>query len=425
MSGESGIAAADSNRAVSLPTIVRLERIALIGLLLGGLATWPLWTGGQSFPQIPWVGWAARVPQFVDKLLLAACGVAAIATLVTTHRLSTLARVAFSAAAVGLVLLDQHRLQPWVLHLLCVLWLIWLAPNERGLPLVRAFVISIYVHSALSRFDRASLEQQWELLAPMLERVGVTTRFASESQRLSAGAAFTLWELAVALLLAFPCTRRLGVWGSIVMHAGLILILGPLGQDHHPGVLIWNVTWIVQNIVLFGRGSCVDSCETASVVEDSTAWRGRIATALAGVVIFAPLLEPWGWWDHWPSWRVYSARPETVAFYVAASRVADLPSNVQKFVGSPEPLSDWRPVNLDAWSFDELRCPVYPQERFRLAVALAITRERALGDDVRVVVSSPPDRWNGERAMRELHGERALVAACERFVVNTKPRSER
>jgi hypothetical protein len=422
MSGESSSAAADSNRAVSLPTIVRLERIALIGLLLGGLATWPLWMGGQSFPQIPWVGWATAVPQFADKLLLTVCGVAAIATLVIPHRLSTLARVAFSAAAVGLVLLDQHRLQPWVLHLLCVLWLIWLSPNGRGLTLVRAVVISIYVHSALSRFDRASLEQQWGLLAPLLERVGVTTRFASESQRLSAGAMFAIWELVVALLLAFPRTRRFGVWGSIVMHAGLILILGPLGQDHHPGVLIWNANWIVQNIVLFGRGSRADGCETASAVEDGTALRGRIATALAGVVILAPLLEPWGWWDHWPSWRVYSARPETVAFYVNESRLADLPPVMQRFVGPAEPLSDWRPVNLDAWSFDELRCPVYPQERFRLAVALASTQRCGLGEDVRVLIGSLPDRWTGERAMRELFGERELYAACEPFVISTTPR---
>jgi hypothetical protein len=405
--------------------VSRLEWIALLGLLLGGMATSPLWAGGQTFPQIPWFGWATRIPAFADRLLLLACGFAAIAVLIAGERFRVFTRVAFSVAAVGLVLLDQHRLQPWVLHLLGVLWLVWLLPNARGLTLVRAFVISIYVHSALSRFDRASWEQQWALLAPLLERVGATTRFASESQRLSAGAAFAIWELAVAILLAFPRTRRLGLWGSITMHAGLMLILGPLGQDHHPGVLIWNATWIVQNVVLFGGSAGIFRDETASVVDCGTTWRVRFATALAGVVILAPLLEPWGWWDHWPSWRVYSARPETVTFYVIDSRVADLPDEVQRYVGPPEPLSVWRPANLDEWSFNELRCPVYPQSRFRLAVSLAVIREHRLGDDVRVVVGSAPDRWTGQRTMHELHGEREIARAGGRFVLNTEPRGMR
>jgi hypothetical protein len=291
--------------------------------------------------------------------------------------------------------------------------------------LARAFAISIYVHSAASRFDRASLEMQWELLSPLLERLGISTRFTSESVRLSAGAVFALWELAVAVLLAFARTRRIGLWGSIGMHIALLLVLGPLGQDHHAGVLMWNLLWIAQNIVLFRRGSHRSGRETASVVEDSARWRRRIATAVAGVVIFAPLLEPRGWWDHWPSWRVYSARPETVVFYVDSQRVADLPDDVQQYVGPPQPLSDWRPLSLDAWSFRELRCPVYPQERYRLAVALALTREFALGDNVRVIVGSPPDRWTGERTVHELHGEDELAAACERFVINTQRRNAR
>jgi len=398
-------------------TVALVERIALIGLLLGGVATWPLWTGGQTFPQIPWFGWATGVPR-VDPLLLGVCGCAVLVLLIAPRRIHAGAQIVVSVAAVGLVLLDQHRLQVWVVHLLCVLWLLWLSPNARGLMLVRAFVISIYVHSAVSRFDRASLEQQWTLVAPLLERTGVTTRFVSESQRLSAGALFAGWELAVAVLLAFRRTRRFGMWGSIAMHAGLILILGPLGQDHHPGVLVWNAVWIAQSFVLFGReAASVDGCDPR--------WRRRLATALACVLILAPLTEPYGWWDHWPSWRVYSARPETVTMYVDGNRVDELPERVGQHVGPFEPLSDWRPVNLDAWSFDELRCPVYPQGRFRLAVIRAIVGEHRLGDKVRVVVGSAPDRWTGRRTMSELNGERAIADACGGFVVNTAPRHSR
>lgn len=400
-------------------TCALLERIALIGLLAGGVATWPLWTGGQTFPQIPWFAALTRVPPITDRLLLLACGFAAVARLVAPHRFPSLTRIVFSVAAIALVLLDQHRLQVWVLHLGCVLSLIWLAPNARGLTLVRMFVISIYVHSALSRFDFASLELQWELLSPLLERIGVSTRFTPEFRRLTAGGAFAVWELTVAVLLAFPQTRRVGRWGSIAMHAGLLLILGPFGQDHHPGVLIWNAAWIAQNVVLFGRRA---TCETAGVVERGAMLGGRFAMVLAGMVIAGPLLEPWNYWDHWPGWRVYSARPETVACYVDSGRVADLPEAVQQYVGPPDPLSEWCALNLDAWSFAELRCPVYPQGRFRLAVVRALARAFQWGDDVRVVVDSSPDRWTGRRTTRELVGDTAITNACRQFVVNTEPR---
>jgi hypothetical protein len=193
--------------------------------------------------------------------------------------------------------------------------------------------------------------------------------------------------------------------------------------------------WIVQNVALFSRS--MQSSERDKQAESSPPhpdplprWRLGTRSALSAggalvlavVAICAPLLEPWGWWDHWPSWRVYSARPETVTVYVKEARVAELPEDVRGFIGPPAPLSEWRPLSFDAWSFAELRCPVYPQERFRLAAALAVTQRFQLGDDVRVVIGSSPDRWTGRREQREVIGERALAEACDRFLVSTAAR---
>ncbi|MBL8852105.1 MAG: hypothetical protein JNG89_20700 [Planctomycetaceae bacterium] len=419
-------------------TVTRLQWIALLGLCAGVWATWPLWTARQSFPQIPWVGVLIDVPAASDVWLLTTAGLAGCVALVTSRRgAAVAARLVFSAAVVGLLLLDQHRFQVWALHLLVVLWLLWLDPGTRGLLLVRVFVISIYVHSASSRFDRASLEMQWDLLAPLLDRIGVPTKFAGEPQRLWTGAVFVAWELGTAVLLAVPRTRRAGVCTSIAMHGMLLLLLGPLGHDHHAGVLVWNTVWIMQNVVLFwsrgirGEGGVVAPHPGPLPRRSSSAGltrlsgeRGRtlIAWALALMVVLAPLLEPWGCWDHWPSWRVYSARPETVTFYVRESRVTGLPPEVQTIVGPPELLSDWRPLSLDTWSFAELRCPVYPQARFRLAVALALTRQWALGNDVRVVVGSSPEWWTGKRESQEYVGEQGIASASERFVVNVRER---
>lgn len=421
MHSDAGMSRGGDQRNVKL-----LELVALAGLAAGVFVTCPLWTGQQSFPQIPWLSALAGVSTTVDPWLLGMAGVAAIGCAVSgvdgPHaRFGRWSRAAFSVAVVCVVLLNQHRLQAWVVHLLGVLGLLWFAPNRRGLSLVRLFAISVYVHSAISRCDRTSLDLQWNLVAPLLERWNIDTQFVSERARLSWAGTFAGGEFLVALLLSVPRLRGWGRWASIAMHGTLLLLLGPPGLDHHQGVLVWNVTWIAQNWVLFGP--TVDGVsEGANEVRHGLRIRGWMAAGIAGVLVVAPLLAAWGWWDNWPSWRLYSGRPAAVSVTIDDSRVDDLPDAVRQYVGAPELLSEWRPVNLDAWSFSELQCPVYPQERFRIAVALALAREHQLGDDVRVVVGSPPDRWTGERKIRELRGEAALAAECGDYLVNTTAR---
>lgn len=406
-------------RDVPAQVVARLQQIALLGLACGVWVTRPLWTAEHAFPQIPWLQSLAGAPPAVDGVLLSIAAIAVVGLIVTVirprhPRLRCAFQLLFSLSAVGLVLLDQHRLQVWVLHLLVVLWLLWLAPDERGLSLVRAVAVSVYVHSAVSRCDRASLDLQWDLISPLLQRWDVATQFVPERVRLASAGLFAVAEFAVAVLLIVPRWRRLGRWASIAMHVLLLLLLGPLGLNHHSGVLVWNTVWIAQNFVLFS------GCPTTLAASRSP--RLRLATALAAVVILAPLLEPWGWWDHWPSWRLYSARPAVVTCYVRDVRVAVLPAAARPFVGPAEPLSDWRPLSLEVWSFGELQCPIYPQERFRLAAILAVAHDADLGDDVRVVIGAPPDRWTGRRVTRELIGARAIAQACEQFVLNVSPR---
>ncbi|REK31082.1 MAG: hypothetical protein DWQ41_01265 [Planctomycetota bacterium] len=129
-----------------------------------------------------------------------------------------------------------------------------------------------------------------------------------------------------------------------------------------------------------------------------------------------------GWFDNWPAWAVYSARPSVVEITVRDTRVNDLPVSLQAHVGPPPPLQEWRPVNIDAWSFAELDCPVYPQERYRLAVALAIADRAGLGDDMRVVRRGPPDRITGERWSTRLNGRDEIAESCSGFFINTQAR---
>ena len=147
-----------------------------------------------------------------------------------------------------------------------------------------------------------------------------------------------------------------------------------------------------------------------------------VATVVTAIAVAAPFLQPLGWCDVWPAWAVYSARPAIVAVYVDGSRVPDLPASLQNHVGPAEPLTEWRPVNLDGWSFAERGCPLYPQKRYRLALARAAAEAAGLEGDVRIEVRDPPDRRSGAREEFVVDGTVALIRECERFRINTAAR---
>jgi hypothetical protein len=340
-------------------------------------------------------------------------------------RSRTAAAWLFAGSLVVLVLPSQHRLQPWAFEFLLIALTFGLAPPTHALRLLRWLVCSIYVYSALSKVDVAFFDAQGEMLLDgLLGAVRLSDEFWSDRTRQFVIGLFPAGELAVGVGLLIPAVRRWALTGSYVMHVLLLLTLGPWGLDHRHGVLIWNLFFIAQNWLLFRPVRPLEGDEADNSASVSRRGQSGLATGIFGAAILCPFLQSWGWYDVWPSWAVYSSRPSQVTFMVAADRVGDLPSGLQKFVGPAEPLTEWRPVNLDAWSFAALNCPIYPEERFRIAVIRALVEGSDLDDGVRVVVHGPPDRWTGKRETTEIIGRVALSEYSTRYRLNTISRDK-
>jgi len=115
------------------------------------------------------------------------------------------------------------------------------------------FVIGFYFHSAVTKFDYSFLhtlgQQFLDALAALL---GTPLDDWSDRARFTLAAAFPAGELAIAVGLCFAATRRVALAAALLLHGTLLLILGPWGLGHKPGVLIWNVFFIVQDVLLFG-----------------------------------------------------------------------------------------------------------------------------------------------------------------------------
>ena len=168
------------------------------------------------------------------------------------------------------------------------------------------------------------------------------------------------------------------MWGAIVMHGALMLTLGPLGLGHEWGVFLWNVYFGIQAWLLF-RGTPADSSLDHSTLKTSglTCARTWFVRTSACFICLLPALSLAGYWDWWPSWAVYSSRPAMVRVHVGAPFSPNLPPWAQSFGVERPPATRWT-VEIDEWSYETCWCPMYPQERYRLAVAASYV-ERAWG----------------------------------------------
>ncbi len=277
------------------------------------------------------------------------------------------------------------------------------------------FVIGIYFYSAVSKIDAGFVQTQGPWLWQGLQRA-LQVEVSPWGSRPSLGMlVFPLGELLVAGLLCWQRTRRWGVAGSATMHITLLLALGPLGWNQWPGVLLWNLFFLVSVPLLFWKPGVWSSAGTSR-----RPLGDRLClTALVGLIVW-PALEVVGFCDHWPAWAVYSSRPEVVVIQVQDEQVAQLPLALQPHVGPAEALSSWRPVSIDQWSFDTRGCPVYPQGRYRLAIARQL--EEVSGVTLRVTEQSTPDRWSGQRQTLEIEN---IADECDRrFWFNTQPRRQ-
>jgi len=426
--------------------------LGIFSLVLLG-TTWLLWTPQTRFPQIPLFGWVSNLPTGFDwltflSMLVSAAGLLLLSVIPFLQKLADrelyprcqqVLSGLFLTAFLLSVVFDQHRLQPWAYQFaLAFLILTWLKP-ERALRMLRLFVISIYFYSAISKCDASFVQTLGRQLAEgLFSSVGISTRFWEPETLGWIAAAFPLGEMLVAAGLFFRRTRTPALVAAIGMHVSLMLAIGPWGLNHYQGVLIWNVYFIIQDLLLFMKNPALERRPAAS--NDTQAVSGslsprrvfgseRVALLLGWLAILAPALEPTGYFDHWPAWGLYASRHDRVLLLVDEDARSRLPASLQPFIDSPRPLSRWCRVRVERWSLAELGAPLYPQARFQVGTAIAVGQllnqndaENPISPGVMVQLEGAAGRWTGKRKVNEFIGLKEVEGLSQRFWFNTHPR---
>ena len=227
----------------SVTEFTRLTQLLAIGQLALIGATWNLWTTQTDFPQVPLLFLDIDdQPRILDWGLLSLLLTSLITMLLIRHpRISSIASMICGLSTLGLVAIDQHRLQPWAWQFVIVAFVLGLADGQVATLAWRWLIISIYAWSAWSKIDIGFFHGHGRFLIDgFLHAVPIAkgTEFWTESFRTGITAAIPLFELLVAVGLAWPRTRKVSVLGAACMHLFLLLALGPWGHGHQPGVLI-------------------------------------------------------------------------------------------------------------------------------------------------------------------------------------------
>lgn len=402
----------DSPRAAS-PRVFRwLVVVAMLGLM--GV-TWPLWIGTTEFPEVPLVGWAVAAPRWLEWLGLAGL-LGGLGGAFFSDRYEAGGWAVFVGSGLLLVLLNQHRLQPWMYQFLLLGLIFALTDFRRSLTLARLLTVSIYFYSALSKADFCFLTGHGQyLLGGLWQALGISWDQWTPESRQWLTALLPLGELLVAVGLCVPRTQRLAAWVAMLLHATLMLIFSPLGLNHQPGVLLWNLFFIGQAWLLFPPN------RTAAEVASPAHPRGKLAELVTALAVLLPLLETWGWWDHWPAWVVYAARSERLHVFIPTEEVNRLPVSLlphrtaiqQHFDGQ-----DWTELRLDRWSLAVTKAPITPELRFQVGVIADLVQSADGPIQPAIQVQSAANRWTGERVTRWT----SLPELQAEFRLNAQPR---
>lgn len=380
------------------------------------VATWPLWWESSDFPAIPLTG--LTMPPIVSRglvLILVSCcclvaGFPLVRRFVGTkrHLRSPLSSIALAAGG-ALVLLNQHRLQPW--HWLFLLLSASRLSSSAALQwkLMRHIVSTVYVCSALSRIAFAGESDLTDsILAQLVSTIGVSLTAGSIAAKIVRVAAVA-GELFAGLSLATGIAVGWGTTAAVLMHVCLFIALGPLGMNHSSGVLLWNLCLAVIVPMLF--------CASRTRLAGSHAgWKDK---CLITVIWVCPLSGLFGVLDNWPAWQLYSPRPESWVLFVHAEDTDQLPESVRRWTGPTEPLSDWVPILLDRWSLEATHSPLYPEDRFYCRLLGRVLKQLPENLRVQVRISEPQNPAWWRRRSRTLHNRPELDDQHHKFLLSS------
>jgi hypothetical protein len=306
-----------------------------LGVLV--LLSLPLWWSERTYPTAPCFSWIPVFPVWVHNVL-AACFIALpFIMLLTKHK--RILSLIYIILYILFVLQDQNRLQPYYYQLFFLMALICLPgkvsrqnQHRQLFGLLSLVLFGTYLWAGIHKIN------------PYFQE-----RYAS----MGSGYWMPALEIAMALGLLWPRTRRTAVELLVLMHLTLAIVFSPLCYDWNTVVIPWNLALATLSVLVFWRAE-----------EPGIQWFKPSGTAVQPLVILLfvllPALNFAGLWDHYLSFSLYSSKVPYVKIYLDDAHQANLPENIKKYVYEDRNGSY---VEVTYWAMGETRTAPYPEHR--------------------------------------------------------------
>jgi hypothetical protein len=364
-----------------------LRGILAVGFLASIAMTYPLWLTDRAFPLIPV---DPRIPALSFPFDLCAL-VGLVALLLTTIIVPSGIVATGAIALVGLLWAqDQNRIHPWGYFFVLIygaLASLWITPRAFRKPsdtvtLLQFIVFTIYAWTGLQKF-RVNYFME---VIPLLISSYTSRTFTIPLLLLLY--ATPLIEIALALGLLFRRTRRLSVLGLVLLHAGIIVMVSPLGRDENYSIVPWNLTMACVAVLLFWRS------KTTLRAITFPAWtRTRIVFFQLCVVL--PLLGYFGLWNPYLSFSVYSGASAYGYAFFQESAVSNLPPAIRTNLSLSE--GGLYQLPFDQWAISTLKSPPSPQLADIHQMARYLCRTvPGFKTDMMFLIRTPARPWEGK-----------------------------
>lgn len=376
------------------------RRLAAMGRLVAGSMllcmafSGPLWLSTRLYPLTPIFG---IVPPFPWPLDAAALG------LVGTLLLAVMARPLAQTPATMLVVLlavlfaqDQSRL--WPSFYSCFLLMLLLAGHDRSggdmaasrtLAGMRFTLAAIYFWGGVQKLTQHFFYEEFPwFIRPLTDLVPMPEGWVP-----GLGIAAAVFEMTFAIGLMTRRFRGTALCEAMLMHAVILVCIGPLRGHWNDSAWIWSLTMAMQAWLLFFAAA---PFEPAKMFASPPA-RSLPAAAVTVLVGIMPALHTLGLWDAALSFNVYTGNVNAASIVMLPEAADRLPAELRPHLAREE---RWAMLDLDAWSQSLFNAGVYPEIRVFRRLFETVTRDLP-AESARLVVVERAT-WFSPKARRSL-----------------------
>jgi hypothetical protein len=379
----------------ALPRVALLRAAVILGLLAGFALSPKLWLSSRFYPLTPVWSFLRPFPSPDDYVVFLALAALLIALVVAPGWVPRRAILAVVFALIALLALqDQSRWQPWFYQYVLMLLVIALAGPDRqeaALNTCCLIVAATYFWSGLAKLNPSFSTTIFPaFVEPFVTRGLKPAAWFVRDLAIAA----PVFECATGIGLLIRPFRPAAFYCAIAMHVFILLVLGPLGRHFNAVIWPWNLAMIAFLLILFfGRK---DHPALRDIVWGRSLAGGfafqRVVLILFGVL---PALSFFHLWDDYLSSALYTGNTNSGVIYLSDNAFEQLPEGTENHVYEEGP--NLSSLDINNWSFEELKVPAYAEIRIYRNVAKHICGYVSNGSGVELVVQEKFALANGGR----------------------------